>query len=104
MTALLTNTLTQAKSLLHSQEQAAGGIGFHVNADKTEYMCLNKKEDITTLNGIFLKLVDKFTYLGCSISSTESEINMRHGKSWTIDRLSIIWKSDVPDKIKYDYF
>ena len=33
--ALLANTLTQAKSLLHSLEQAAGGIGLHVNTDKT---------------------------------------------------------------------
>ena len=38
--ALLTNTPTQAEFLLHNLEQAAGGIGFHVNADETEYMCL----------------------------------------------------------------
>ena len=40
-------------------------------------------------------------YLGSSVSSTESDINMRLVKSWTpIDRLSIIWKSDLSDKIK----
>ena len=39
--ALLTNTPTLAKSLLHSLEQAAGGIDLHVNTDKTEYMCFN---------------------------------------------------------------
>ena len=33
--ALIANTPTQVKSLLHSLEQAAGGIGLHVNADKT---------------------------------------------------------------------
>ena len=33
--ALLANTLTQAESLLHSLEQAAGDISRHVNADKT---------------------------------------------------------------------
>ena len=32
--ALLVNTPAQAKSLLHSLEQAAGGIGLHVNAEK----------------------------------------------------------------------
>ena len=48
-----------------------------------------------------LKLVDKFVYLGSSISSTESDINMRLAKTWTaIDRLSIIWKSDLSNKIK----
>ena len=34
--ALLANTPAQAESLLHSLEQAAGTIGLHVNADKTE--------------------------------------------------------------------
>ena len=33
---LLANTSTQAESLLHSLEQAAGDIGFHVNGEKTE--------------------------------------------------------------------
>ena len=32
--ALLTNTLTQAESLRHNLDQAAGDIGFRVNADK----------------------------------------------------------------------
>ena len=36
--ALLANTPNQTKSQLHSLELAAGGIGFHVNADKTENM------------------------------------------------------------------
>ena len=40
---LLANTLAQAKSLLHSLEQAAGGIGLHVNTDKTECMCFNQR-------------------------------------------------------------
>ena len=36
--ALLANTPTQAESLQHSLEQAAGGIGPHMNVDKIEYM------------------------------------------------------------------
>ena len=74
--SLLANTPTQAESLLHSLEQASGGIGLHVNAEKTEYICFNQKGDISTLNCGSLKLVDKFTYFGSSISSTESDINM----------------------------
>ena len=42
--AFLVNTPTKAKSLLHSLEQAAGGIGLHVNAVKTEYMCCDKRK------------------------------------------------------------
>ena len=74
--ALLVNTPAQAESLLHCEEQATAGIGLHVNADKTEYMCFNPRGDISTLKGGPLKLVDKFTYLGSSVSSTETDINM----------------------------
>ena len=65
--ALLANTPNQAETLLHSLERAAAGIGLHVNAHKTEYMCFNQPGDISTLEGTSLKLVDKFTYLGSSV-------------------------------------
>ena len=69
--ALLVNTPNQAETLLHSYERAAAGIGLHVNAHKTEYMCYNQTGDISTLDGTSLKQVDKFTYLGSSVSSTK---------------------------------
>ena len=47
--------------LLHSLEQADAGIGLHVNAHKTEYICFNQAGDISTLEGTSLKLVDKFS-------------------------------------------
>ena len=67
--ALLANTPAQAKTLLHNLEQAAG-IGPHVNADKTEYICFNQRGDISTLNRSSLKLLNKFTFLGNGVSST----------------------------------
>ena len=103
--ALLANTLNQAETLLHSLERAAAGIGLHVNAHKTEYMCYNQIGDISTLDRTSLKLVDKFTYLGSSVSSTEKDIDTWLTKAWTaIDRLSIIWKSDLTDKRKRTFF
>ena len=103
--ALLANTLNQADTLLHSLEQAAAGNCLHVNAHKTEYMCYNQTGDISTQDGTSLKLVDKFTYLGSSISSTEKDIDTRLTKAWTaIDRLSIIWKSDLTEKMKRSFF
>ena len=49
--------------------------------------------------------LDKFTYLGSSVSSTEKDIDTRLTKAWTaIDRLSIIWKSDLTDKMKRSFF
>ena len=101
--ALLANTPVQAETLLHSLAWVAGGIGLHVNADKMEYMCFNQRGDISTLKAGPLKLVNKFTYLGSSVSSTD--INMRLAKAWTaIDRLSVIWKSELTNKIKPSFF
>ena len=103
--AILANTPDQAETLLHSLERAAAGIDLHVNAHKTEYMCYNQTGDISTLDGTSLKLVDKFSYLGSSVSSTEMDIDTRLTKAWTaIDRLSIIWKSDLTDKMKRSFF
>ena len=102
---LLANTPAQDESLLHSLERAAGSIGLHVNADKTDFMSYNQRGDISTLNGISLKLVNKFTYLGSNVSSTENDINSRLAKAWTaIDRQSVIWKTDLLDKIKCSFF
>ena len=68
-------------------------------------MCYNQTWDITTLDGTCRKLVDKFTYLGSSVSSTEKDIDTRLTKAWTaIDRLSIIRKSDLTYKIKRSSF
>ena len=68
-------------------------------------MCYNQTGDITTLDGASLTLVDKFTNLGSSVSSTEKDIDTRLTKAWiAIDRLSIIWKSDLTDKIKRSFF
>ena len=103
--ALLANTPNQAETLLHSLERAAAGIGLHVNAHKTEYMCYNQTGNITTVDGASLRLVDKFTYLGSSVSSTENDIDTRLTKAWTaIGRLSIIWKSDLTDEMKRSFF
>ena len=93
------------ETLLHSLERAAADISLRVNAHKTEYMCYNQTGDISTQIGTPLKLVDKFTYLGSSVSSIEKDIDTRLTKAWTaIDRLSIIWKSELTDKMKRSFF
>ena len=74
--AILANTPNQAETLLHSLERAAAGIGLHVNTHKTEYMCYNQIGDISILDRTPLKQVDKFTYLGSSVSSTAANEGM----------------------------
>ena len=65
-------------------------------------MFYNQTGDISTLDRTPLKLVDKFTYLGSSVESTEKDTDT---KAWTaINRLSIIWKSDLTDKMKRSFF
>ena len=85
------NTPTQADSLPHSLEHAAGGIGLYANADKTEDMCFNQRGDFFTLDDDALKQGDKFTYLRNNISFTENDINTHKVKAGrAIDTLSVI--------------
>ena len=48
-----------------------------------QYMYFHQTGDISELNGSFLKLVDKFTYLRSSVSSSETNIDTRLTKAWT---------------------
>ena len=86
-------------------EWIAAGIGLHVYAHKMEYMCFNQWGDISTVNGSSLKLVDNFTYQGSSVSSTEKDISTLLAKAWTaFDRLLVIWKPNLTNKIKRNFF
>ena len=52
-----------------------------------------------------LLILFAFIYLGSSVESTEKDIDTRLTKAWTaINRLSIIWKSDLTDKMKRSFF
>ena len=66
-------------------------------------MCFKRYEAISTLSVRLLKFVEKFTYLGSNISSIKSDVNINQAKAG-IERLSIIWKSDLSNEIKQDFF
>ena len=71
----------------------------------TYYRCYNQTGKISTLEGTSLKLVYKFTYLSSSVSSTEKDTDAWLTKAWTaINRLSIIWRSDLTNKMKRSFF
>ena len=79
--------------------------GICTHTHKMECMCFNQTGDISTLDGSSLKLVDKFTYLGSSVLSIEKDIDMRLTMAWTaINKLLVIWKSDLTDKMKRIFF
>ena len=66
--------------------------------------CFNQTGGISTLNGSSLKIVDKFAYLGSSVSSTETDIDTDLAKTWTaLDKLSFIWESDLTNKMKRSF-
>ena len=55
----------------------------YVNVNKTEYMCVKRKETISTRSKT-LKLVDQFIYINSNISFTESHVSIRTEKVWAV--------------------
>ena len=100
----LANTPAQAKLLLYCQEQAAIGISLCRNSNKTEFTYFYQDGAIASLTGKPLKQIHRSIYFSSNISSTE-KVNSRIGKAWfIIDRLLTIWKSDLSNKIKQEFF
>ena len=80
-------------------------IKTYLNSNKILSENLNQLVQKNWRLSVSNKLVDKFTYLGSSVESTEKDIETRLTKAWTaINRLSIIWKSDLTDKMKRSFF
>ena len=103
--ALFANTSAQAELLLHCLKQASRGIGLNMNSEKTKFKCFKQEGAISTLNNKPLKIVNHSTYLGSKISSTESNVTLCIRKTQiAIDWLLTIWKSDLSDKIKLEFF
>ena len=105
--AVLADILKDATFLLHSIERTAKEIGFYLNADKTEFICFNQdaSERMKSLDGEKIKQVEDFKYLGSYIASTEHDVNIRLGKAWNaLNELDKIWKSNLTDKLKRNFF
>ena len=74
----------------------------HYNQPKliSKDICINPLIKIILIQWCF----GKFTYLGSCVSSTEKDIDMQLTKAWAaINKLSIIWKSDLTDKMKRSF-
>ena len=79
-------------------------ITLYANSEKTEFFCFIQNGAISSLKSKPMKLVNQFIYLGNNISSTEGDFTMCIGKAWSIDRLLTLWKFDLSDKIKWEFF
>ena len=85
---------------LHYLEHSARRIGLFMSSDKTCFICFN--QDGAMLNGIFLKIVDQFIYLGSKISFTENNVTLLIEKTWTA--INWLTKSDFFGTIKRELF
>ena len=72
---------------MHNLKPIKRTIGLYVN---TALLYFNEDAAISLLNGKLLKLVDEFIYLGYSILSAESDMNIRIGKVGTV-RSNLEW-------------
>ena len=67
-----------------------------MNELKTECICIGEQETIKAKNGLNIKQIDDFQYLGSWIRNTEKDINIRIAKAWGAHKkLSCIWKSNL---------
>ena len=104
--ALIADNNTDAQKLLHLLEESAAIVGLHINATKTEYISYHQNDNpIDTINNTRLKRVNDFVYLGSNIASNEKDVFTRISKAWSaLDRLKVIWKSNLSEEIKKNFF
>ena len=89
--ALFTNTPAKVESLLYNLQQAAGGIGLFMKANKIECINFKQKGAISTKWQAF-----EISRPVHNISSTENDVYIHLAKMWNaINKLLIIWKSDL---------
>lgn len=103
--ALISSCLNDAQELLQRVEQAAEEVGLHINADKTECMTFKEVGSLRTLEGIELKNMTDFLYLGSWIDNSEKDIKTRKAKAWSaLNKMDTIWKSDMKKELKVKFF
>ena len=105
--ALLSDSLTNAQTLLSSLESAANCTGLYLNETKTECMPINNQDDmeITTISNKVLKCVEDYKYLGSYIRNSEKDFKIRKGMAWTAcNKMEKIWKSNLDREFKIRVF
>ena len=104
--ALLSEEIQQAQELLHRVETSAANVGLKMNGSKTKFMSYNnRRNSITTNEGVELEEVDDFKYLGAWMKSTERDVKLRKAAAWrACSKLKKIWKSTLTKSFKLRIF
>ena len=72
-----------------------------MNTTKAKLIAVNTEETITAQNDCDLEQVNDFNYLGNKIISSENDIQVRIGSTWSaLNKLTTIWKSNLDVSIK----
>ena len=106
--ALISESLENAQSLLHSLEEAANCVGLYLNETKTEFLTKGISyinNGISTIRNSKLKQVEDYKYLGSSICSSIKDFNTRKGMAWSAcNDLHKIWSSELSESLKIKIF
>ena len=105
--ALISDEIWQAQEQLKNVEVEAIKVGLNVNGKKTELMAFNQEYliPVKSINDVEIKQVDNFKYLGGWLKSTESDIDIRLARAWSVcHRLNKIWKSTMKKELKIHVF
>ena len=87
-------------------EIAAGNVGLHLNAKKTEMITYNQPiAEIKSLSNEKIKNVEDFKYLGSWIDNTQKYIKFRIAQGLVAcNKLNKIWKSNLNRNLKERLF
>ena len=104
--ALISESISNAESLLQSLESAACQVGLHCNESKTQYITTSPLEsEIKSLNNSLIKRVEDFKYLGSHIADPEKDFKIRKALAWNAcNKLETIWQSNLPNSLKIQTF
>ena len=105
---LLPNSIEDAQYLLSLVIKTVKEVGLSINEDKTEYISYNTpnpRNDTILANEKPLKKVNDFRYLGSWVDNSEKDTKTRKAEARAaIRKLDNIWKSDLPRKLKINFF
>ena len=101
--ALVSETIQNLEELLHALETSASQVGLYCNEGKTEFISSSGNVlPLTSLNGVNIKLVNDFKYLGSHINSSENDFKIRKGLAWKA--CNKIWQSNLSNALKVQTF
>ena len=93
--ALVTDTVKEADELMREVDEVVITVGLRMNESKTKYLVENIEcpDQIVSVGGKSIELVEDFVYLGGRIRNTEHDLLERKRKAWlACHSLLAVWK------------